>query len=58
MANPWVIKLTRPGKDGDILIQVSPCIDGQDFDLLATEGESPFRGKSTRDLLKKRKISC
>lgn len=47
----WVVKLSRVDQDNQpILVHVSRKPGGQtlDLDLLATDGESAYRGKSMR----------
>jgi DNA double-strand break repair and V(D)J recombination protein XRCC4 len=48
MASPWVLKFSRTDSEGYVLLQVSPSGDSAlDLNLLATEGEAPYKGKST-----------
>lgn len=44
---PWVLKFPRSDDESYLLLQVSSASDlALDLDLLATEGELPYKGKS------------
>lgn len=48
MSSSWVLKFPRSDDEGFLLLQVSSIGDSVlDLNLLATEGEAPYRGKST-----------
>ncbi len=47
MSKSWVLKFPRSNGDGGLLLQASSTSDAAlDLNLLATEGEAPYRGKS------------
>ena len=50
MPEPWVLKFPRADDEGYLLLEVSSHGDSPlDLNLLATEGEAPYKGKSTLD---------
>jgi hypothetical protein len=52
MSIPWVLKFPRADDNGYLLLQVSSYGDHPlDLNLLATEGEAPYKGKSASTLL-------
>jgi hypothetical protein len=51
MSETWVLKFPRSDGDGHLLLQASLSSDSPlDLNLLATEGEAPYKGKSTSSL--------
>jgi len=47
MSKHWVLKFPRSDGDGHLLLQASLSSDSPlDLNLLATEGEAPYKGKS------------
>lgn len=48
MSKPWVLKFPRADGEGYLLLEVKSHGDSPlDLNLLATEGEAPYKGKST-----------
>jgi hypothetical protein len=48
MSKSWVLKFPRTDIEGYLLLEVSSHGDSAlDLNLLATEGEAPYRGNST-----------
>lgn len=51
MSKAWVLKIPCSHDEGYVLLQASSSSDlALDLNLLATEGDAPYKGKSTSSL--------